>query len=152
MSDVSAPQDPAALRLALGDLVHRYAALADQRRTSDLAELFAEDGELVVPTPPERLEPHLELRGRAAIAEHLSVLAGLMLTSHQLVGEVYDALDDNRAVGRVACVAHHLDGERDVVWHLHYDDTYVRESGVWRIRRRELRLDFIHTQRISAHR
>lgn len=144
------PEEP--LRLALGDLVHRYAALADQRRTEELAALFAEDGELVVPTPPERLEPHLALRGRAAITEHLAVLAGLTLTSHQLVGEVYDALDATRATGRVACVAHHLDGERDVVWHLHYDDTYVLESGAWRFHRRELHLDFIHTQRISAHR
>ena len=146
---MSSPTD---LRLALGDLVHRYAALADLRRYGDLAALFVEHGQLVVPTPPERLDPHLELSGREAITRHLAVLDGLTLTAHQLVGETYEALGPTRASGRVACVAHHVGGERDVVWHLHYDDGYVRDDGRWRIARRELHLDFIESRRISLHR
>lgn len=147
---------PGLLRLGLGDLVHRYAALADQRRTIELAALFVEDGTLVLPTPPERLDPHLELVGRDAIIGHLAVLEDLALTCHQLVGEVYDTdegvRDGSRATGRVACVAHHVVGDRDVVWHLHYDDTYRLEDGDWRFLRRELHLDLIQSQRVSAHR
>lgn len=143
---------PVALRSALSDLVHRYAAYADQRRVTDLAALFVSEGQLVLPTPPDRLLAHLELTGRAAIATHMAVLDSLTLTSHQVVGEVYDELAPGQAGGRVACVAHHVSGERDVVWHLHYDDSYVLDSSSWRIRRRELHVDFIQSLRVSSHR
>ncbi|NPC98649.1 nuclear transport factor 2 family protein [Nocardioides sp. zg-DK7169] len=145
-----------ALRPALSDLVHRYAALGDLRRPGQLAALFAADGQLVVPTPPDRLDPHRVLAGPRQIGEHLAVLEELTLTVHQIVGEVYDvpasAEPASTAAGRVACVANHLSGERNVVWHLHYDDRYVREGERWLFARRELHIDFIETRQVRRHR
>ena len=149
----------AALRPELSDLVHRYAALADLRRPGQLAALFTAEGELVVPTPPDRLDPHRVLTGPRRIGEHLTMLEELTLTVHEIVGEVYDVppgagdqAPPTTATGRVACVAHHITGERDVVWHLHYEDRYVREDGRWLIARRELHLDFIETAQVRRHR
>lgn len=143
---------PTVLRTELSDLVHRYAALADQRRVGDLADLFSPDGVLVLPAAPERLDAHLEVRTPPAIAAHLQVLDELTLTVHEIVGEVYDPAGSDRATGRIACVAHHLADGQDVVWHLHYNDDYVRHQAGWRIARRELHIDFISTLRVARHR
>lgn len=160
MSDHPAPEASmprsATLRPALSDLVHRYAALGDLRRPGQLAALFAATGELVVPTPPDRLDPHRVLTGPRQIGEHLVVLEELTLTVHEIVGEVYDVpaspASPTTATGRVACVAHHVSGERNAVWHLHYDDRYVREGGRWLFARRELHIDFIETRQVRRHR
>lgn len=144
--------DAPVLRLLLSDLVHRYAALADQRRVAELAQLFTTDGVLVLPRPPERLDAHQELHGRDAIAAHLRVLDDVPVTAHELVGEVFDRVGEDRATGRTACVAHHVGEGRDAVWHLHYDDTFVLVGGAWRIARRELHIDFITTDRVARSR
>jgi hypothetical protein len=145
------------LRPALGDLVHRYAAYADQRRLDDLAGLFVPDGELVLPAPPDRLDAHRVVTGREAIVAELGALHGLAVTAHELVGEVYDGTDGGDglvqgATGRVACVAHHVSEDRDAVWHLHYDDRYALVDGRWRFARRELHVDLITTGRVHRHR
>lgn len=140
------------LRPALSDLVHRYAALADQRRIAELADLFVPDGVLVLPEPPDRLDAHVERHGRAAISTHMQVLDEVPLTAHELVGEVFDPVEEGRARGRVACVAHHVGQGRDAVWHLHYDDAYRWEGGVWRFERRELHVDFITTDKVARSR
>ena len=44
-------------RLALTDLVHRYAAAVDDRRFDDVVELFTSTAELVLPDPPRSLDP-----------------------------------------------------------------------------------------------
>jgi len=165
MSDTQHPREAtlswsATLRPALSDLVHRYAALADLRRPGQLAALFTATGELVVPTPPDRLDAHRVLAGPRQIGEHLTVLEELSLTVHQIVGEVYDvptptaasAGPPTTATGRVACIANHLTGERNLVWHLHYDDRYVREGERWLLARRELHIDFIETRQVRRHR
>jgi hypothetical protein len=85
------------LRPALDDLVHRYAGLADQRRADELVELFSPSGVLVLPTPPERLDPHHEVCGRTAILEHLAVLEELSVAVHELVGQVYDVTGPREA-------------------------------------------------------
>lgn len=140
------------LRPALSDLVHRYAALADQRRIGELADLFLPEGVLVLPEPPDRLDAHVERHGRAAIAAHMQVLDQVPVTAHELVGEVFDLLAEDRAHGRVACVAHHVAQGRDAIWHLHYDDDYQRLDGVWRFARRELHVDFITTAKVARSR
>ncbi len=53
-------------RIALSDLVHRYAAYVDDREFGAVAELFTADGELVVPAPPADLRPIHSHRGPEA--------------------------------------------------------------------------------------
>lgn len=137
-------------RLQLADLVHRYAAAVDDRRFSDAADLFAEDAELFVPDPPRSLDPDTRHHGRRAIGDAVAAVAAVDRTEHAVVGEVYTASGPDRATGRVACVAHHWtrrdDQISDVVWHLRYDDEYVRTGPMWLFARRALTINAIETR------
>lgn len=139
----------AADRCALSDLVHRYAAYVDDRRFDSAADLFSEAAQLVVPDPPDRLEPLTHHDGRAGVRAALAGLTGLVRTRHEIVGEMYDRTGDGTATGRIACIAHHWslrDGTvTDVAWHLRYDDTYRLVGDRWRFDRRALTIDAIET-------
>lgn len=136
-------------RLELSDLVHRYAALVDDRQFDSVPELFTETAELILPDPPRSLDSVLVQRGADGIRTALAALDAVTRTQHEIVGEVYDVSDD-RATGRIACVAHHwtqtADGPTDLVWHLRYDDEYQHGSSGWRIGRRALTLNAIETR------
>ncbi|TYB42258.1 nuclear transport factor 2 family protein [Actinomadura chibensis] len=136
-------------RIALADLVARYALYADQVKYTSLAGLFADDAVLTLPDPPEQLEPVRSVTGRDEIAKALRYLERFPRTSHEIVGQVFDPGRENAtATGRVACVVHHLDedgpGEpTDFAWHVRCGDAYRREGGFWRIERRTVQIDFI---------
>lgn len=137
-------------RLALDDLAHRYALLVDQRAFTAVGNLFAPEALLVLPDPPARLEPVLEVQGRAAVVAALGRLTGFDATFHAVVGRIADEAGPDRATGRVACEAHHVssgeDGRaRDLTWYLHYDDEYARVDGRWLIARRSLTVEAITT-------
>lgn len=141
-------------RIALRDLVHRYAANVDDRRFDVVTTLFTATAELKVPEPPAALQPVHSHRGREAIAAAVAAVAevhGVTRTEHAIVGEVYDeAARPGTATGRVACVAHHWsprgDEVTDVVWHLRYDDDYQLTDAGWRISRRALTINAIETR------
>jgi hypothetical protein len=138
-------------RAALRDLVHRYAAAVDDRQFITAAELFTIGAELIVPDPPDALEPVHVHRGQQAIATAVAAVAGVTRTQHAIIGEVYDeASRPGSARGRIACVAHHWNpsGEEviDVVWHLRYDDEYTLTEAGWRMSRRGLTIDAIETR------
>ena len=118
-------------RLALADLVHLYAAAVDDRRFDDVVELFTDTAELRLPDPPRSLDPVRHSRGRDGVRAAMAALAGVARTEHAIVGEVYAAgTDADYALGRITCVAHHWsigdDEVTDLVWHLRYDDEYLR--------------------------
>ena len=146
-------------RLALADLVHLYAAAVDDRRFDDVVELFTETCELRLPDPPRAMAPVRHLKGRDGIRAALAQLSGLARTEHAIVGEVYAPGEDaDYALGRIACVAHHFSvGEgqvSDLIWHLRYDDEYLRTRSGWRIHGRALTINAIETRsirRLRAH-
>ncbi|MDX1877814.1 nuclear transport factor 2 family protein [Mycolicibacterium sp. 141076] len=137
-------------RLALTDLVHRYAAAVDDRRFDDVVELFTSTAELVLPDPPRSLDPIRPEHGPDGVRAAMAALSSVARTQHEIVGEVYtDAVDHAR--GRITCVAHHwtrgADSDvTDLVWHLRYDDEYAPTGDGWRIRRRALTLNAIETR------
>ncbi|MFZ0833852.1 MAG: nuclear transport factor 2 family protein [Mycobacterium sp.] len=138
-------------RLALSDLVHRYAAGVDDRRFAEVAELFAEDATLTVPDLPRTLEPDVVRRGRSEIEEAVAGIAQTERTMHAIIGETYTAATQTgSARGRVAGIAHHFtrhDGRvTDVAWYLRYDDEYVRTDAGWRFSSRALTVDAIETR------
>lgn len=138
--------------LALLALAPRYAAAVDARDLTGATALFDGDAVLALPDPPRRRTPVLEHRGHEAIAAALGQVTAVELTVHEIVGQVIEpgqTPDDAR--GHVRCIAHHVTGEQDVVWHLHYDDTYVRRTGGWRIARRALHLDLVEICRVRPH-
>jgi SnoaL-like protein len=137
-------------RLALADLVHLYASAVDDRRFDDVIELFTETAELRLPDPPRSLDPVRRHHGRGGVRDAMSAVAAVARTEHAIVGEVYAAADDpNYALGRITCIAHHFsvaDGQiSDMVWHLRYDDEYLRTRAGWRIHGRALTINAIET-------
>lgn len=146
-------------RLALGDLVHLYASAVDDRRFADAGELFTETAELCLPDPPRSLEPVRVYHGRDGVRAAMSALEQVTRTEHAIIGEVYVRGDDvHYALGRIACIAHHWtvtgSSATDVVWHLRYDDEYLRTAGGWRIHGRALTINAIETpavRRVRPH-
>jgi SnoaL-like domain len=140
-------------RLALADLVHLYAAAVDDRRFDDVVELFTDTAELRLPDPPRSLDPVRHSRGRDGVRAAMAALAGIARTEHAIVGEVYaPGTDADYALGRITCVAHHWsigdDQITDLVWHMRYDDEYVRARSGWRIHGRALTINAIETRPI----
>ncbi len=138
-------------RMALSDVVHRYAANVDDRQFDAVVGLFTEAAELVLPEPPATLSPVHSHTGREAIAGAVAAVAAVTRTEHAIIGEVYDGgARPGSASGRVACVAHHWsrrgDEVVDVVWHLRYDDDYRLTDTGWRISRRALTINAIETR------
>ncbi|HKH51007.1 MAG TPA: nuclear transport factor 2 family protein [Mycobacterium sp.] len=137
-------------RLALSDLVHLYASAVDDRRFDNVVELFTDTAELRLPDPPRSLEPVRRHHGHDGVREAVAAVATVTRTEHAIVGEVYAAADDpDYALGRITCIAHHwtVADERitDLVWHLRYDDEYLRTRTGWRIHGRALTINAIET-------
>lgn len=129
-------------------LVERYAHCVDKRDGPALAELFTENGVLVVPDVRHSLEPAHKLRGRTAIADGLEVMRRFDVTMHAVVGQVLE-IDGERATGVVSCLAHHVRAGTDTVWFLNYHDTYQRVDGEWCFSRRELWVDWIEERPVA---
>jgi ketosteroid isomerase-like protein len=142
-------------RLDLLDLVHRYAACVDERDVDAAAALFTEDGVLAVPAPPRTLTPVHESTGAEQIGAALGSVRGLTRTVHTIGGVVLDA-EEGGARGRVTATAHHLSEDagalRDLMWHLHYRDSYRRTERGWRFVRRELVIDVIESRPVARAR
>lgn len=143
-------------RLEVADLVHIYASAVDDRRFDDVAELFTDNAELRLPDPPRALEPVRRHHGRAGVRAAMASLADpsvVARTEHAIVGEVYAAGDGpDYALGRITCIAHHWtvsgDNISDLVWHLRYDDEYLRTRAGWRIHGRALTINAIETRAV----
>lgn len=138
-------------RLSVADLVHLYAAAVDDRRFTDVVELFTETAELRLPDPPRELEPVIVKHGRDGVGEAMAALRIVDRTEHAIVGEVYvDGPEPGYALGRITCIAHHwtrtVEQVTDVVWHLRYDDEYLRTPAGWRIHGRRLTINAIETR------
>ncbi len=139
-------------RMALSELVHRYAAHVDDRQFDAVADLFTTAAELVVPEPPGELAPVHVHRGREAITAAVAAVAAVIRTEHAIAGEVFGAVPQppSAATGRITCIAHHWNRRHDefvdVVWHLRYDDAYEMTGAGWRISRRELTINAIESR------
>lgn len=143
-------------RATLWDLSQRYAAAADERDTDTICALFTADGCMRVADPPHSLEPVHEHRGRPAIAEVMAALHATTFTQHALANARYEATDTG-ARGRVRGAAYHvvpgLEGLVDLVWHLHYDDTYVRTAPhEWALAERSVTIDWIERRTVALAR
>jgi hypothetical protein len=112
--------------------------------------LFTETAELRLPDPPRELRPVRHWHGRDGVLSALSSLTEVSRTQHDIVGEVYAAgADADYALGRITAVAHHWtfgpEHPTDLVWHLRYDDEYLRTAAGWRIHGRALTINAIET-------
>lgn len=140
-------------RAALTDLVQRYAHLVDARDFVAVSGLFEPDGVLRAPAPPDHLGPHRTVQGADAIGAELAQLTHFETTVHALTGHLFEAVQDDEAVGHVRCEAHHVSthssGVRDLVWLLRYTDRYRRSEGRWRFAERALHVDVIEVREVK---
>jgi hypothetical protein len=118
-------------REELRDLAARYCHAVDERRYDDVVALFAADGSFS--TPWDRAE------GRELLREWFTTrIANYEFTYHFPHSQVVEFADDDHASGIVMMHAEHgIDGVCKPAG-LRYDDTYVREEGVWRFGSRHL--------------
>lgn len=128
-------------RLAIQDLVARYAAAADRRDADELVSLFAADAELVRPPALLRKGEAAALKGREAIADSIVVALKPLHATYHLIGQQTVSITGDTAVGEVYCMAHHiyLRGEehRDNLMAVRYLDAYERDAAGWVFTRRE---------------
>jgi hypothetical protein len=138
-------------RLALADLVARYALAVDRRDGQALRALFAPGATMVLPAVLGGDGTEQPLGDPADL---LSSLAGFEATRHTIAQQVVDASPDTDSPDTASAVtyaeAHHLyrrNGElRDFAVALRYLDRFARTPGGWRFVRRELAVDW--TQRL----
>jgi uncharacterized protein (TIGR02246 family) len=142
-------------RLALRQLVEDYAQGVDRADPPAVANLFAEDGVLLVPRPPEEMFPTFERRGRPAIEKAMGTIRRHVATMH-LIGAHSVTIDGDHADGVTSCLAHHVtrDGDRlvDAVWAIRYEDEYARTDEGWKFASRRLWLDWIEERPVLATR
>jgi len=138
-------------QLELSGLVHRYAGYVDARRFDDVAELFTVNAELILPQPPDHLEPCVRHNGHAGVHTAMTALGNVTRTHHGVVGEFYTGTPvADMATGAITGVAHHWTDRggqiTDHVWYLRYADVYRRGEQGWRIAVRTLSIDAIETR------
>lgn len=127
--------DEVADRLALRDLVERYARIPDDRDYALVHDVFCADAVL--------RGPGFELTGQDQIRSGMQSIERYSATHHAVHNQLVN-LHGDRAEGDVWCVANHLH-ERDGLphkldWGIRYADRYRRDPAGWRIARRELRI------------
>ncbi len=137
----------AADRIALQDLACRYAQAVDRRDYEALGALFVEDAELHV--------PHMDLhyRGRQEIVDGIRNIEMFESTYHAVHNQLAE-IKGEQATGETYCVALHFSTD-EAGRKLRYDmgirylDVWRNEGGSWQFVRRELTLDWEHTQVLS---
>ena len=135
-------------RIALFDLVCRYAQAVDRRDFTALAELFTEDIRLHL--------PHLEIQaeGRAQVVACISPIADMYEKTFHTVHNQLVEVKQGMAQGETYCVARHFRQANGAPQRydmgIRYQDRFRRENGVWRICLRELLLDWEETRNLSA--
>ncbi len=130
------PEEIAA-RLALRELVYRYAQLADDRAFERIPDVFTGDAELS--------GPGFSFRGHAELRAGLRQLEQYRATLHAVHNHLVTLADDgDRADGETYCVAHHLyqreGAPRRFDMGIRYQDAYRLEAGRWLISARRLNI------------
>lgn len=113
-------------RIAIGELRARYSFLVDGGRGREAVDLFTDDGEFH--------GPFTSYRGRAEQLRHYDehALAGMW---HFNTNEIVE-IDGDTATGRCYCQMPCVLGGESYVCACEYDDSFVKEAGTWRFKRR----------------
>ena len=132
-----------AVAIALRDVVDRYADAVDRHDADALVGLFTDDGVLRVQADGGPVEN--EWTG-SEVVRSLDVIAGFNRTFHHVGGCVFEATGEDRATGRVQCLAHHYErtgnGPVDLVMMIRYHDVYVQRAAGWQIAERRVAIEW----------
>ena len=149
MSDLQTLLD----RLALQDLVARYARAVDQLDIDLVLSLFQPDATFTLyTTDPSAGEPQIDLTGHEQIGGLISSLEQWGGTTHFLGQQVVE-LNGDEATGELYAIAHHLDRSgsepANMVMGLRYQDQYERTDEGWRFAGRTLIADWQGRQAVQ---
>jgi hypothetical protein len=134
-------------RIALRDLVERYALAVDARDIDTVVHLFTEDGVMLSHLMPGTEGTPLERRGHEQLRRALELgLGQYKRTTHVIGGQVIE-FEGDESVGAVECLAHHVYGtdegdDRLLIMAIRYHDRYTQREGPWRFAERRLRLEW----------
>ena len=148
------PPQEAADRLAIRELIDRYAHCADRRDAEGQMALFTEDTRFLVFMDATAAEPTQELRGRESLAPVFDNLNTYAVTMH-FNGQSTVELDGDRAAGESYCLAHHVsvgeDGQRTMmIASIRYLDEFVKQEGQWLFAERRLMVNWTETRPFTA--
>jgi hypothetical protein len=142
------PDDWAAERQAIRELVDRYAHFADRRRPVDQAGVFTPDGTVVLyEGDPNVTGPVQTVTGREQLAETFSGLIARYDATTYLNGQsTIVSTGPATATGETYCVAFHVFHEGSqrmlLTMSIRYLDSFAKVDGSWLIAERKLIFDW----------
>lgn len=116
-------------RLAIQDLVGRYALAVDSRNLDALISLYVDDVALGGGET-----------GREGLREQFAaILRGFYRSVHMIMGQVIELKDADHATGTVYCRAEQEEGGEWSAMAICYFDSYERREGQWLFAERKIR-------------
>jgi len=133
--------------------INDYATYADKRDAQAQRNLFTQDGKMVVYYPWGDADKPDIVQGDAALLQTFENLKQYQHTLH-VIGQKTITLNQDSATAYVYTVAHHVtlndDGSRTLmVAYLRYEDTLIKQDGVWLFSERVLYADFIENRPLN---
>lgn len=136
-------------RLAIRELVDRYAYCADTRDAQGQMDLFTEDTNFEVYYDPKSGVPSQVVSSKADLFPVFDNLNFYDATMH-FNGQSTVKLNGENATGIAYCMAHHLtleDGQQKfMVAAIRYEDKFVKQDGKWLFAERKLLVDWIENR------
>lgn len=129
---------------AITRAIARYGRFADQRRTADMADLFVEDGRLLM-YRPRADTPAESPQGREQLIAAFESLSAFVATSHVLAPSDVE-IDGDTARAHTYCMSHHIsetaEGRTRFTLADRYDDALVRVGERWLFQERRKYTDW----------
>ncbi|MGU3373967.1 nuclear transport factor 2 family protein [Chryseobacterium sp. M5A1_1a] len=136
-------------RLAIRELVDRYAYCADTRDAKGQMDLFTEDTNFEVYYDPKSDTPSQVVSSKTDLFPVFDNLNTYNTTMH-FNGQSSVVLNGDTATGIAYCLAHHLtieDGKQKLmVAAIRYNDRFVKQNGKWHFSERKLLVDWIENR------
>ncbi|MDV7697970.1 nuclear transport factor 2 family protein [Chryseobacterium soli] len=136
-------------RLAIRELIDRYAYCADSRDATGQMALFTEDTNFEVYYDPKSETPSQVITNNKDLLPVFDNLNTYKSTMH-FNGQSTVKLTGDKATGITYCMAHHLtiedDQQRLMVAAIRYHDIFVKQNDQWLFAERKLLVDWIENR------
>ena len=137
-------------RVAIRELIDKYAYFADRRDAASQIALFTEDTAFLVFGDHGNPIPTQAIRGREGLRPVFENLHRYEATTH-LNGQSMVTVVGNQAAGTTYCIAHHVvtqGASRNLVTtSIRYIDSFVRRpNSGWLFEQRKLIVDWVETR------
>ena len=134
-------------RMAIKDVLCRYAKGIDERRFDLVADCYAPDVSFRA--------PGATLEGREAVVESAKRVSVYKATFHLMANQLV-TIDGDTANAETYCLAHHyydIDGvEQEYILGVRYVDKLARQDGTWRITDRTMHFPISRGQTLLGDR